>query len=369
MTASDTAFLTLSDVAKSYGDVAALKSCSLEIKRGEFVTLLGPSGCGKTTTLRIIAGFVRPDTGTVSLEGEVLSGGGRHTPPERRDIGMVFQSYAVWPHMSVAENVGLPLKLRRTGSDERKRRVHEMLALCRLDKLAERAPHQLSGGQLQRVALARALVYRPRLVLLDEPLSNLDVALREELRAEIYRLHKALAATFVLVTHDQVEAMSLSDRVVVMSEGRIEQVGAPEEIYRAPRTEFVATFVGAANVLSGMVVEVLGGTGSEGRCRIDAGGLSLELAAWPGATPGSAVRLAIHPEAFRLHPATATPQTSNPLTPATIATAHFLGRTQEFLVDVGSTQLRIAQTRGRTYKPGEKVLLEVSPDGSIRLPS
>jgi ABC-type Fe3+/spermidine/putrescine transport system ATPase subunit len=360
-------FLQIQGIRKAYGSVTALDDCSLEIHRGEFVTLLGPSGCGKTTTLRMVAGFVRPDGGTIRIGDRVLSSDGVFVPPEKRGIGMVFQSYAVWPHMSVRANVELPLRLRGIGRAEARHQASEVLELCRLGKLADRDPHQLSGGQLQRVALARALVYKPELVLLDEPLSNLDVALREELRHELHLLHKAMGATFVLVTHDQVEAMSLSDRVVVMRDGRIEQVGAPQEIYRSPRTDFVAQFVGAANLLEGRIEDIVR-TGDRVRCAVRVKDLILHVRGWDGARTGAAVTLAVHPEAVRLgEAATATANSGDNQYEGVVRAAYFLGRTQEAVVDIGGVELRAVQVRGRTFVEGERIPLSVAVDSVIAI--
>jgi ABC-type Fe3+/spermidine/putrescine transport system ATPase subunit len=245
--------IALADVHKSFGANPVVKGIHLEVARGELVSLLGPSGCGKTTTLRIIAGLERPDRGVVHLDGAEVDGPGGYVPPEKRELGMVFQSYAIWPHRTVIENVAYPLGLRRVPRAERGSRAIEALRQVRLEALAERRPHQLSGGQLQRVALARALVAGPKVVLLDEPLSNVDATLREELRAEIAALRARIETTMVYVTHDQSEALALSDRVAVMNRGVIEQIDAPEHLYREPSTPFVAAFVGGANVLEGQV--------------------------------------------------------------------------------------------------------------------
>jgi ABC-type Fe3+/spermidine/putrescine transport system ATPase subunit len=230
-----------------------VRELSLEIGAGELVSLLGPSGCGKTTTLRMIAGLERADGGSIRLGDAVVEGPGVHVPPEKRGLGMVFQSYAIWPHRTVAENVAYPLALRGIPRADRPARVRKALEQVHLESLGDRRPHQLSGGQLQRVALARALVTDPPVLLLDEPLSNVDAALREELRAEIAALRARIATTMVYVTHDQSEALALSDRVAVMNGGRIEQVDRPEQVYRNPATPFVAGFVGGANVLSGEI--------------------------------------------------------------------------------------------------------------------
>jgi len=345
----DTRFLELSGISKSYGNSTAIAGLSLDIERGEFVTLLGPSGCGKTTTLRLVAGFMAPDQGTIRIDGRVLSSPDAAVPPEKRDIGMVFQSYAVWPHMSVRANIELPLKIR--GMDIGL--ADDVIRLCRLEHLARRYPGEISGGQLQRVALARALVYQPSLVLLDEPLSNLDVSLREELRREIHRIHQATKATFVLVTHDQVEAMSLSDRIVVMNHGRIEQIGRPLDIYRHPRTAFVAQFVGSANLLQGSVEEVEDDNGAA-ICRVRCGELLFDVTAWSDAARGMPVTLALHPEAVRIEEATASDRPEG-LFEGRVANAFFLGRTLELTIDILGTEIRAVQLRGRVYREGDIV--------------
>ena len=245
------ASVELEAVHKSWGATRVVRGISLSVKSGEFISLLGPSGCGKTTTLRMIAGLEHPDAGTIRIGDELVDGPGTRLPPERRRLGMVFQSYAVWPHKSVAENVAYPLVLQRRPRSDIEQQVKQALGWVRLDALAERMPSQLSGGQLQRVAIARALVARPRVLLLDEPLSNLDAALREELRGEIAALRTTLGTTMIFVTHDQHEAMALSDRVAVMHQGVIEQLAPPERLYAEPATPFVAGFVGGANVLQG----------------------------------------------------------------------------------------------------------------------
>ena len=242
-------------VFKRFGDVTAVSDFDLTVKDGEFVSLLGPSGCGKTTSLRMIAGFERATEGEIYIGDHCVSSHIKNTfvPPEKRDIGMVFQSYAVWPHMTVTENVAYPLKIQKVPKEERATRVAEMLKLVHLDEYGSRYPHQLSGGQQQRVALARALVMRPGLLLLDEPLSNLDAKLRESMRFEISSIQKELGITVIYVTHDQSEAMTMSDRVVVMSRGVIQQIGTPYEIYRNPANKMVADFIGLVNFVEGEV--------------------------------------------------------------------------------------------------------------------
>jgi putative spermidine/putrescine transport system ATP-binding protein len=235
----------LVDLHKRYGDVAAVDGVDLDIARGEFFTMLGPSGSGKTTTLRLIAGFERPDQGTIELGGRDVSG----LPPYERDVNTVFQDYALFPHMTVAENVAYGLRVKGIGRADRQRRAAEALATVQLDEHGSRKPSQLSGGQRQRVALARAIVNRPQALLLDEPLGALDLKLRQDLQIELKRIQQDLGMTFIYVTHDQDEALTMSDRLAVFNRGKIEQVGSPAEVYEHPRTEFVAGFVGTSNVI------------------------------------------------------------------------------------------------------------------------
>jgi putative spermidine/putrescine transport system ATP-binding protein len=239
------AFLTLTNISKVFGAAVAVEDFNLDVEKGEFVSFLGPSGCGKTTTLRMIAGFEMPSSGDVFLDGEDIT----YKSPNQRNVGMVFQSYALFPNMTIGQNIGFGLQVRKTPEVEIKQRVDEMLSLIHLEKHIDKYPYQLSGGQQQRIALARALAISPRVLLLDEPLSALDAKIRVELRAEIRRIQQRLGITTIYVTHDQEEALSLSDRVVVMSQGRMEQVGTPAQIYNYPSTEFVAQFVGQLNLL------------------------------------------------------------------------------------------------------------------------
>jgi iron(III) transport system ATP-binding protein len=245
------AAVELEALTKQFGAALALDNLNLSIAHGSLVCLLGPSGCGKTTTLRLVAGFLDPDAGTIRVGNRIVSQPGRSLPPERRNMSMIFQSYALWPHMTIAENVAYGLRIRRVERAERERRVAAILDVAHLSELAQRYPHELSGGQQQRTALARALVVEPETLLLDEPLSNLDANLREEMRFEIRRLHDTYKYTTVYVTHDQSEAMTTADTIVVMNQGRVEQVGSPEDIYQRPRSEFVARFIGGTNIFRG----------------------------------------------------------------------------------------------------------------------
>ncbi|MEX0804119.1 MAG: ABC transporter ATP-binding protein [Candidatus Binatia bacterium] len=276
------ATVSLLGLTKKFTDAAAVDALNLEIADGEFVALLGPSGCGKTTTLRLIAGFLQPDLGEIRVGMEVVSSPSVLVPPERRSMSMIFQSYAVWPHMTVFQNVAYGLKFKKLSRHEIDRKVVEVLRLVHLDGLKDRYPSELSGGQQQRVALARALVVEPQILLMDEPLSNLDANLREEMRFEIRRLHEEFGITTVYVTHDQAEAMATSDRVAVLNGGRMVQAGRPAEIFDHPRTRFVAEFVGKANILDGRM---------DGDSRLQLGeGLEIRVARNPDVSlsPGEA---------------------------------------------------------------------------------
>jgi len=263
------AYLELLKVGKTFGATDAVEEFNLEVERGELVSFLGPSGCGKTTTLRMVAGFEIPTSGSVRLNGQDIT----HNPPNQRNVGMVFQAYALFPNMTVADNVGFGLKIAKKAKPEIEVRVREMLDLIQMPQLGDRYPYQLSGGQQQRVALARALAIEPQVLLLDEPLSALDAKIRVELRTEIRRIQQRLGITTIYVTHDQEEALSISDRVVVMNAGRMEQVGAPYEIYNYPATPFVASFVGTLNQLQCTVVDAAAGLLAHNGQRLKTGSL------------------------------------------------------------------------------------------------
>jgi putative spermidine/putrescine transport system ATP-binding protein len=286
--------LALHGLTKRYGSFTAVDDVSLRIERGQFLTLLGPSGSGKTTILMCIAGFVAPTAGAVLLDGRDITA----LPPEKRDFGMVFQGYALFPHMTVAENVAFPLRVRKLGAAERQEKVRAALDLVQLDRFADRLPRQLSGGQQQRVALARALVFDPALLLLDEPLSALDKKLRAELQEELKALHRRVGRTFVNVTHDQEEALSLSDRVAILNHGKLVQEGAPAALYERPRTRFVADFLGKSNFLHGTVREAY-----PGGFALLAGGTRLVQATAPDAprpAAGTPALLSLRPEKIAL---------------------------------------------------------------------
>jgi iron(III) transport system ATP-binding protein len=291
--------IAIRGLSKSFGArdarFAAVADLDLEVADNSFVTLLGPSGCGKTTTLRLIAGYIVPDKGTIEVGGAVLSAPGAVVPPEARGMGMVFQNYAVWPHKTVFENVVFGLKLRRIAAAAARKRVEETLALVNLAGLEGRYPNELSGGQQQRVALARSLVVEPSILLLDEPLSNLDAKLRERMRSELKELQRRTGITFIYVTHDQSEALALSDQVAVIDGGRLQQYGTPFEVYARPANRLVADFMGLVNLVPGEVRELAGAGG-----RVVAAGLALDIAALDGLRPGDAVDVAIRPENIRL---------------------------------------------------------------------
>jgi len=282
-------FLELAGIRKEFGSAVAVENFDLAAEKGEFVSFLGPSGCGKTTTLRMIAGFEQPTAGTITINGEDVT----YRSPNKRDVGMVFQSYALFPNMTVADNIGFGLKVRKRPKDQIRKRVGELLELINLPDKGARYPYQLSGGQQQRVALARALAFEPQVLLLDEPLSALDAKIRVALRVEIRAIQRQLGITTVYVTHDQEEALSLSDRVVVMSDGRIEQVGTPFEIYNFPTTAFVASFVGTLNVLPGVVTDA-------GRGELTIAGQPVRIARAFEGNLGRDVSVALRPEMVSL---------------------------------------------------------------------
>lgn len=284
-------FLSLAHVSKLYGKNYAVEDLSLDVQKGEFVTLLGPSGCGKTTTLQMIAGFAEVTSGSISLDGRDIT----HAKPNDRGLGVVFQSYALFPHMTVHENVSFGLEMRKTPKAERLDRIKTALGLVHLEAYADRYPRELSGGQRQRVALARALVIEPQILLLDEPLSNLDAKLREEMQFELRRIQRKIGTTTIMVTHDQSEAMSISDRVVVMQAGKITQIDRPHKLYEHPRSTFISTFVGKANLLKGLINK----TGAAGH--VDIKKIVIEVANLAGEN-GQSICLSLRPEKITIKP-------------------------------------------------------------------
>lgn len=322
-------FLVLDRLSKRYDAHYAVRSLSLSVEQGEFIALLGPSGCGKTTTLQMIAGFVAPTSGGVQLEGRDLV----QMKPSQRGLGIVFQSYALFPHMTAAENIAFGLEMRGTPRAERDQRVREVLDLVGLGQLADRYPRRMSGGQQQRVALARALVIKPRILLLDEPLSNLDAKLREEMQIELRQIQRSLGTTTILVTHDQSEAMALADRIVVMNKGEAEQIGAPHETYEWPATPFVADFLGKTNVLEA--------TAKGGKVCLDGSEWSASDVA------DGAVLISLRPEKVHL-----TTDVTRGLS-GTVRTRIFQGNHWLYQVDVGERRLTIIQQNRGGEMPAE----------------
>jgi iron(III) transport system ATP-binding protein len=322
------AHLELDRLAKIYGGARSVDGIDLAVEPGEFICLLGPSGCGKTTTLRMIAGFLEPDEGEIRVHGRTVSAPGSVVPPERRNMGMIFQSYAVWPHMTVRDNVGYGLRMQKVAAEERARRVDAILRATKLHELAARYPGELSGGQQQRVALARALAPNPDILLLDEPLSNLDANLRAEMRLEIRRLHDEFRNTSIYVTHDQLEAMTMADRIVVMNQGRIEQIGAPEEVYERPQSRFVARFIGASNVIEGK---------QAGDRRVEINGRTIDVGSGDFPGPGSALGVCVKMHDIEIVPGAAV-DAGNAL-PGKVVSHAYLGSHRDYVVDVGQEVL------------------------------
>ena len=336
--------LSLRALSKSYGPVQAVRGVDLDVNEGEFLSLLGPSGCGKTTTLQMVAGFVPPTTGSIVVDGQDLTS----IAPEKRDMGVVFQSYALFPHMNVAQNIGFGLEMRRVERGELKRRVEEALAMVRLAGLEGRYPSELSGGQRQRVAIARALAIRPRVLLLDEPMSNLDAKLRGEMHVELRSLQRRLGITAILVTHDQVEAMTMSDRIAVMTNGGIAQLGTPQEVYDRPASQFASSFLGHTNVLSGRIESRIA---DEATVRVGLTSFRTKVAK-DQVTPEIAVF--VRPERLRLgSPDQATLQ-------GRVSTRLFLGGSWIYEIETELGMLRITQQNTGTVQPEEGETIGVS---------
>jgi ABC-type Fe3+/spermidine/putrescine transport system ATPase subunit len=328
-------YLEIDDLRARYGDVTVLKGVSFAARQGERICLLGPSGCGKTTTLQVMAGFIRPDSGAVRVGGRDLSG----LPPEKRDIGVMFQNYALFPHLTVRDNVAFGLRMRRLPEAEVRTRVADALRLVKLGHAAAKYPRALSGGEQQRIAFARAVVIQPRLLLLDEPFSNLDARLRQEMRAELLDLLQGLDIATVMVTHDQEEAMAIADRIALMRAGRIEQIGTATEIYEAPSSLFVARFVGESNVLAARVVSSdASGTQLEVP---DIGGIAAR--ARPGLKPGAAATVLVRPQRMVVLPAGAAPEAGWNRLPVEVERVMFLGHRTETHVRAGAHRLVVWQ--------------------------
>jgi spermidine/putrescine ABC transporter ATP-binding subunit len=325
----------LRDIVKRYGQVAAVDGLTLTVEQGEVICLLGPSGCGKTTTLNMLAGFTQPDEGTILIDGKVV----HQLPPDKRNTGMVFQSYALFPHMTVAENIAFGLEMRKCPTAEITRRIRNALDLVRLPGLGERYPRQLSGGQQQRVALARALVIEPALLLLDEPLSNLDATLRDEMRFEIREIQRRVGITTVFVTHDQTEAMAVADRLAIMNRGRLVQVGPPGEVYAAPADGFVACFIGQANLIPA-TVRSSGPQGTEVGTE-DGTRLVVAPTGQPAAI-GSRVKIVVRPEDLSVSQA---PVAGRNALRATVAKSMYLGASTRLVAEAGDLALTVTVVR------------------------
>ena len=341
---TDAASIAITGLTKRFGPVTAVDGVDLDAAAGEFLALLGPSGSGKTTILMSIAGFDFPTDGRIEIGGRDVT----YLPPQRRDLGMVFQRYTLFPHMSVAENVAFPLKMRKVARAERERRAREALATVRLDGLAERRPAQLSGGQQQRVALARAIVYRPQVLLMDEPLSALDKNLREEMQIEIKHLQRALGITVVFVTHDQTEALTMADRVSVLDHGKLQQVGSPRTLYERPATAFVARFIGETNFWPATLAAPAR-DGEIATVTLDGGGHTEAVAA--GALTAGPVRLAVRPERVRLGASGV---------PATVQEAIYGGDSSTLILRTAGPDMRVRAAAGDpacTVPPGSATAL------------
>ncbi len=328
--------LDISNITKDYGSSRALHPVSITVERGEFVTILGPSGCGKSTLLRILTGISQPSGGEIHLGGKRID----QAPPEARDIAMVFQSYALFPHMSVAKNLGFGLKMKRVPRDERARRIAHALEICNLANLVDRMPKQLSGGQQQRVALARAIVMQPSLLLFDEPLSNLDAKLRDTLRHELTELHRRIGATSLYVTHDQAEAMAMSDRIVVMNAGRVVEIGTPLELYRAPRHAFTAGFLGQTNLLP------VSANGTEARLPW---GQSVRM----DAVANGMAQISARPENILIR--------QDDAGEGVVSTVSFMGANALYTVEIGGRQVKVSQS-------GVEQLIDVGRRVSLAFP-
>ena len=356
------AIVDLRGLTKKFGDAAAVDDVHLEIGDGEFVSLLGPSGCGKTTTLRLLAGFLQPDGGEIRVDGAVVSSASLLVPPERRNMSMIFQSYAVWPHMTVAQNVAYGLKFKKLSKQEVDAKVTKLLGVVHLAELKDRYSAELSGGQQQRVALARALVVEPQILLMDEPLSNLDANLREEMRFEIRRLHEEFKITTVYVTHDQAEAMATSDRIALLDRGRLVQVGRPAEIFDRPKTRFAAEFVGKANILTGAA-------DGDNQLRL-ADGVKIRVNADSGLAHSGAVSVCLRPHNILLvgDPSAARDLADRGynLFSGTIRRSIYFGDAVDYTVELApDAALRVIAPPSQRFEPGQAIHAAAHPDHCV----
>ncbi|MDP3524577.1 MAG: ABC transporter ATP-binding protein [Hoeflea sp.] len=354
--------VSLSQIVKRFGDYTAVHQMSLEIEEGSFVTLLGPSGCGKTTTLRMIAGLLDPTQGDITIKGRRVN----DVPIHKRNLGLVFQNYALFPHKTVAENVAFGLNYRGVARDEVKRRVAAALELVQLPELGARYPKELSGGQQQRIALARAIVIEPDVLLLDEPLSALDANLREDMRVELKRIQQSIGVTTVFVTHDQTEALAMSDQIIVMSEGRVEQVGAPEDVYNTPATEFVARFLGASNLLDARCTE-----SAPGRVLLELPGfprIDIPKERAPRVSGPGPVRLVIRAEKLHLK-APGSPAEGMLSVEAIVGNVDYQGQSARYFVRVGDHQMQaVNMIEDHPFAEGERVTLQFRAKDCAALP-
>ena len=353
--------LSLIGLGRRFGNFDAVQDITLSLVERELVSLLGPSGCGKTTTLRMIAGFIRPTTGRIEVNGALISAPDYAVPPEKRGMSMIFQSYAIWPNMTVGENVEFGLKLRKLPTTETKRRLEKILEVVQLAHLKDRYPAELSGGQQQRVALARAIVIEPEVLLLDEPLSNLDANLREEMRSEIRRLHDAFRITTVYVTHDQAEAMVISDRIVVMNHGRIEQVDDPVSMYNRPRTRFVAGFIGRTNFLDGTLNGAM----------IAFEGFALRADLAPdAATLATQASFSIRPQTIAIHRTAPPDPAAGWWIAGRIVQRAYLGENWDYVVQPEGSSLTLRASAPPTdmHDTGAQVWLQIDPARAARIP-
>lgn len=351
---SESIALSLKNVSKSFGDTVVLKDIDLDVREGEFISLLGPSGCGKTTTLNLIAGFGKPDTGEVVIDGRRVN----DVPTHHRRLGMVFQGHALFPHMSCFDNVAFGLRMRKVSNGEIRSRVGEALELVRLTGMEQRFPRELSGGQQQRVGLARALAVKPRILLLDEPLSNLDAKLRKAMQSELRAIHTKVRTTMVYVTHDQEEALTLSDRIAVMNDGCLEQLDSPEGIYLKPRTRFVADFIGSSNFVRAVVVEVRPGAAVAQLDTGDRVSVNIDL----NLPKGAETQLGVRSDRIRVLPGDAAGNEG--MLSGTVIDRVFAGSQFQIIVELGGGQrisVHLSETPPASVVPGAAVRLEIAP--------